>query len=156
MKTAIALGPFFFISDAFISIRKSTRTCGIMVKAVALDFKDPKEWNRWIVGMPKDVPQCSPFYSEQIQIAYVNNPNREEFLKMQVEHYHTSPIEEYFLVLQGNLKVKVSNNIINLKSMQLLGIPPNERHTILDYTEPLRYFLIRAPISTEKTKIITE
>jgi len=127
-----------------------------MVKVAVLDFNDQKNWNRWVIGTPHDVPRSSPFYSEQIQIAFVNNPEREDFLKIQVEHYHTSPIEEYFLVLQGALKVKVENTIIIVKPMQLLAVPPNKRHTIIGYSPPLRYFLIRAPISTEKTKIITE
>jgi mannose-6-phosphate isomerase-like protein (cupin superfamily) len=127
-----------------------------MVKVAVLDLDDPKEWNRWVIGTPSDVPKSSPFYSEQIQVAYVNNPKREDFFKMQVEHYHTPPIEEYFLVLRGTLKVKVEDTIIVLKPMQLLAVPPNRRHTILDYSPPLQYFLIRAPISSEKTKIVTE
>jgi mannose-6-phosphate isomerase-like protein (cupin superfamily) len=77
-------------------------------------------------------------------------------LERQVEHYHTPPIEEYFLVLQGTLKVKVEDTVIVLKPMQLLTVPPNKRHTIIDYSSPLRYFVFRAPISSGKTKIITQ
>ena len=127
-----------------------------MVKVAVLDLNDQKNWNRWIVGTPDDVPKSSSFYSEQIQIVFVNNPERENFLKIQVEHYHTPPIEEYFLVLQGTLKVKIEDTTITLKPMQLLAVPPNKSHTIIDYSPPLQYFLIRAPISTQKTKVVTE
>lgn len=127
-----------------------------MVKVAILNLNDPKNQNRWIIGGPPDVPRTSSSYSDQVQIAFVNNPNREDFMKMQVEHYHTPPIEEYFLVLQGTLKVKIEDTTITIKPMQLLTVPPNKRHTILDYSPPLQYFLIRAPISTQKTKIITE
>jgi mannose-6-phosphate isomerase-like protein (cupin superfamily) len=102
------------------------------------------------------VPKSSPFYSEQLQIAYVNNPEKKEFLGRQVEHYHTPPIEEYFLVLQGTLKVRVENRVIVLKPMQLLAVPPNKRHTVINYSAPLQYFVIRASISSEKTKINTK
>jgi mannose-6-phosphate isomerase-like protein (cupin superfamily) len=124
-----------------------------MVKVAVLDLSDQKNWNRWVIGTPSDVPRSSPSYSEQVQIAFVNSPERGGFLKMQVEHYHTSPIEEYFLVLQGTLKVKVEDTMITLKPMQLLAVPPNKRHKITDHYPPLRYFLVRAPISVEKTKV---
>jgi mannose-6-phosphate isomerase-like protein (cupin superfamily) len=127
-----------------------------MVKVAVLDLNDQKNWNRWIVGTPDDAPKSSPFYSEQIQIVFVSNPERENFLKIQVEHYHTPPIEEYFLVLQGTLKVEIEDTTITLKPMQLLAIPPNKSHTIIDYSPLLQYFLIRAPISTQKTKVVTE
>lgn len=66
---------------------------------------------------------------------------------MQKEHWHTPPIEEYYLVLRGTLKVKVEDSVFVLKPMQLLAVPPNKRHTIIDYSPPLQYFLIRNTIS---------
>jgi mannose-6-phosphate isomerase-like protein (cupin superfamily) len=124
-----------------------------MVEVAVLDFSDPKNRNRWAVGTPNDVPKSSPFYSEQIQIAYVSNPEREWFFKMQKEHIHIPPIEEYYLVLQGTLKVKVEDAVFALKPMQLLAVPPNKCHTIIDYSSPLQYFLIRNSVSGKKTKI---
>ena len=124
-----------------------------MVEVAVLDLNVPKNRNRWIVGTPNDVSKSSPFYSEQMQIAYVNNPEREWFFKMQKEHWHTPPIEEYYLVLQGTLKVKVEDSVIVLKPMQLLVVPPNKCHTITDFSSPLQYFLIRNSISGEKTKV---
>lgn len=124
-----------------------------MVRVAVLDLNEPRNRNRWIVGVPNDVSKSSPFYSEQIQIAYVNNPEREWFFKMQKEHWHTPPIEEYYLVLRGILKVKVEDAVIVLEPMQLLAVPPNKRHTIIDYSSPLQYFLIRNAISGEITKV---
>jgi mannose-6-phosphate isomerase-like protein (cupin superfamily) len=125
-----------------------------MVKVAILDLNDPKNCNRWIIGLPKEVPEGSPFYSEQIQIAYVKNLEK-GIIEKEPEHYHTPPIEEFYLVLKGTLKVKVEDNTIVLKSKQILAIPPNKRHKILDYSLPIQFFTIRAPISTEKTKIKT-
>jgi mannose-6-phosphate isomerase-like protein (cupin superfamily) len=123
-----------------------------MVKVALLDLKDPKNRNRWIIGTLEDVLKTSPFYSEQIQIAYVKNPQK-GVLNKEPEHYHTSPIEEFYLVLKGTLKAKVENDVITIKSMQILAIPPETRHKIVSHSQHLQYFTIRAPISTEKTKI---
>lgn len=125
-----------------------------MVKVAVLDLNDPKNWNHWIIGTPTEVPESSPFYSEQIQIAHVKNLEK-GILEKEPEHYHSPPIEEFYLVLRGILKVKVEDNIIVLKPKQILAIPPNKRHKILNYSLPIQFFTIRAPISTEKTKIKT-
>lgn len=121
-----------------------------------MDLQDPNNLNRWIVGTPPDISKTSDFHSDQIQIAYVNNPERERFASFQVEHWHTPPIEEYILVIQGTVKIRIGDEIIIIEPLQLLKIPPKIPHKILDYTSPLQYFLIRTPISTEKTKVITE
>ena len=125
-----------------------------MVKVAVLDLNDPKNWNHWIIGTPTEVPESSPFYSEQIQIAHVKNLEK-GILEKEPEHYHSPPIEEFYLVLRGILKVKVEDNIIVLKPKQILAIPPNKRHKIVNYSLPIQFFTIRAPISTEKTKIKT-
>ena len=124
-----------------------------MVKVAVLDLNDPKKWNRWVVGTPEEVPKSSPFYSEQLQIKYNKNPEKEFFLKKEEEHWHTPPIEEYYFVLQGTLEVKIENNAVSLEPMQILAVPPNKRHRVLDYSLPIQFFVIRAPISGEKTKI---
>jgi len=123
-----------------------------MVKVALLDLKDPKNRNRWIIGTPKDVPKTSPFYSEQIQIAYVKNPQK-GLLEKEEEHSHTPPIEEYYLILEGTLTVRVEDKEITIKPNQILTIPPEKRHKITNYTLPLQFFTIRAPISTKKTKM---
>lgn len=69
-----------------------------LAKGAVLDLNDSRQWNRWIVGTPNAIPESSPFYSDQIQVAYVNNPEREWFFKLQKEHWHTAT-EEYYLVL---------------------------------------------------------
>jgi mannose-6-phosphate isomerase-like protein (cupin superfamily) len=125
-----------------------------MVKVAILDLNNPENMNRWIIGGPPKVPKTSPFYSEQIQIAYVKNVQK-GILEREPEHYHTSPIEEFYLVLKGTLKVRVEEDIITVKPMQILAIPPKTRHKIINHSQKLQYFTARAPVSTEKTKIET-
>jgi len=126
-----------------------------MVKVAVLDLNDPENMNRWIIGGPPKVLVSSPFSSEQIQIAYVKNVKK-GFLDKEPEHYHTPPIEEFYLVLEGILKVKVEDEVITLKSMQILAVPPKKSHKILDHSRRIRFFTIRTPISTQRTKIKTE
>jgi len=123
-----------------------------MVKTSVLDLNDPKKRNRWIIGTPPQVTKSSPFYSNQIQIAHVKNHNTKASLEKEEEHSHTPPIEEYYFVLQGTLKIKADTTLINLKPMQILPIPPNIRHRVLDCSLPSEYLVIRAPISNEKNK----
>jgi mannose-6-phosphate isomerase-like protein (cupin superfamily) len=122
-----------------------------MVKLCILNLDSPENVNRWIIGSPPQVLKDSPFHSEQIQIAYVKNIQK-GILDREPEHYHTSPIEEFYFVLKGTLKVKVEKDIITIKSMQILVVPPKTRHKIVSHSQRLQYFTIRAPISTEKTK----
>jgi mannose-6-phosphate isomerase-like protein (cupin superfamily) len=125
-----------------------------MVKASILDLNHPENMNRWIIGGPPGVPKDSSFYSEQIQIAYVRNIKK-GILDKEPEHYHIPPIEEFYFVMNGTLRVKVENKIIIVKSMQILAVPPKTRHKIVSHSLRLQYFTIRAPISTDKTKIET-
>lgn len=125
----------------------------MMVKVAVLDLNDPQKWNHWVIGTPDEVPRSSPFYSEQIQVKYNKNPKKEDSLQKEMEHWHTSPIEEYYFVLQGVLRVKVEGTVFDLKPMQILPVPPNKPHRVLDYSFPVEFFVIRAPISSEKTKM---
>jgi len=125
----------------------------MMVEVAVLDLSDPQKWNRWVIGTPEAVPRSSPFYSEQLQVRYGKNPEKEHGLKNEVEHWHTPPIEEYYLVLKGTLKVKIEDTVIDLKPMQILTVPPNKRHRVIDYSFPVEFFVIRAPISSGRTKM---
>jgi mannose-6-phosphate isomerase-like protein (cupin superfamily) len=123
-----------------------------MVKASILNLNSPENMNRWIIGGPPQVAEDSSFYSEQIQVAYVRDIQK-GILDKEPEHYHASPIEEFYLVLKGALKVKVENDVIIVKPMQILAIPPKTRHRIVNHSHKLQYFTIRAPFSTKETKI---
>jgi mannose-6-phosphate isomerase-like protein (cupin superfamily) len=140
------------LSHTCISATDSTERSDKMDSVSVKNLNDPNTWNRWIVGTPEDVPESSPFHSKQIQIAYVNNPEK-GLLEKGTAHFHKPPIEEYYLVLEGTLKVKVENETISLKNMQILKVPSMKRHKITGYSLPLRYFTIRAPISTTQTRI---
>jgi mannose-6-phosphate isomerase-like protein (cupin superfamily) len=124
-----------------------------MVRVAILDLNDPKKWNRWVIGTPMEVPKSSPFYSEQLQIRYCRNLEKENSLRDEVEHWHTPPIEEYYFVLQGALRVKVEDDILDVKQMQILAVPPKKRHRVIDHSVPVEFAVIRAPISSEETKI---
>ena len=124
-----------------------------MVEVAVLDLNDPEKWNHWVIGTPEEVPRSSPFCSEQLQVRYNKNPEKEHSLQKEVEHWHTPPIEEYYLVLRGTLRVKVEGTVIELGPMQILPVPPKKHHRVLDYSPTVEYLVIRAPISGEKTKI---
>ena len=126
-----------------------------MVDVAVLDLKDPKRWNHWVIGTPEEVPKTSPFYSEQLQVRYNKNLEKTETLRDEVEHWHTPPIEEYYFVLNGTLKIKVEDDIIEVEPMQILAVPPNKRHRVVDQSFPSEILVFRAPISSRKTKIET-
>jgi mannose-6-phosphate isomerase-like protein (cupin superfamily) len=126
-----------------------------MVDVAVLDLKDPKKWNHWVIGTPEDVPKISPFYSEQLQVRYNKNLEKTETLRDEVEHWHTPPIEEYYFVLKGTLKVKVEEDILEVEPMQILVVPPNKRHRVINQSFPSEVLVFRAPISSRETKIET-
>jgi mannose-6-phosphate isomerase-like protein (cupin superfamily) len=126
-----------------------------MVDVAVLDLKDPKKWNHWVIGTPEEVAKTSPFYSEQLQVRYNKNLEKTETLRDEVEHRHTPPIEEYYFVLNGTLKVKVEDDIIEVEPMQILAVPPNKLHRVVDQSFPSEVLVFRAPISSRKTKIET-
>ena len=61
-----------------------------MDSVAVLSLDDPSVWNRWIIGTPEEVPESSPFYSRQIQIAFVNNPEK-GLLEKGIAHSHEPP-----------------------------------------------------------------
>jgi mannose-6-phosphate isomerase-like protein (cupin superfamily) len=124
-----------------------------MVKVAVLDLKDPKKWNRWVIGTPEAIPRHSPFYSKQLQVMYNKSLEKEGSLENEVEHWHSPPIEEYYFVLQGTLKVKVEDVVINIGPMQILTVPPSKRHRVVDQSFPIEFLVFRAPISSKETKI---
>jgi mannose-6-phosphate isomerase-like protein (cupin superfamily) len=124
-----------------------------MVEVAVLDLTDSTKWNRWIIGTPDEVPKSSPFYSEQLQVGYNKSMENDDKLRNEVEHSHTPPIEEYYFVLQGMLRVKVEDEVIDVKPMQILAIPPNKRHRVVYESSPVEFLVFRAPISSGETKI---
>ena len=124
-----------------------------MVKVAVLDLRDSTTWNHWVIGTRDEVPKSSPFYSEQLQVRYNKSTENEDTLQNEVEHSHTPPIEEYYFVLQGMLRVKVEDEVIGVKPMQILAVPPNKRHRVVYQSSPAEFLVFRAPISSGKTKI---
>jgi len=107
---------------------------------------------------PPEIIRSSPHYSDQVNINYRriaeaghHVPDKRERL-----HFHKSPIEKYYIVLEGKLSVLMDGEECELGPLQLLKVPPNTRHKRTDYFGPLAYIVIRAPKSTEATKIYCE
>jgi mannose-6-phosphate isomerase-like protein (cupin superfamily) len=67
---------------------------------------------------------------------------------------HRNPIEEYYLVLKGTLEVEVENERYTLRPMQMLAVPPGKCHMIVDWSGPIEYLTIRAPVSTDSDKTL--
>lgn len=124
------------------------------VSEVVLNLNDATNWNRWVVGTMPAIEKDSPFYSEQLQISYIKNPNVEELLKNEKMHYHSSPIEEYYLVLGGNIELDVDSKVIVVKTREILLIPPKKPHKIKKVSADLELLVLRAPISTENSKMV--
>jgi mannose-6-phosphate isomerase-like protein (cupin superfamily) len=129
-----------------------------MGQVAVVDLSDPKNWNRWVIGTPPQVPKSSPFYSEQMQVAYDHFRTQKEkdwHLAKEREHSHKTPIEERYLVLKGTLTVQVEKEKIILKPMQILCVPPEKSHRVIDYSLPTQIIVIRTPISTNETKNVS-
>jgi hypothetical protein len=52
-----------------------------IVSVAILNLNDPVFGTAGLLASPEDVPKSSPFYSEQIQIGFVNNPEKGLFEK---------------------------------------------------------------------------
>jgi mannose-6-phosphate isomerase-like protein (cupin superfamily) len=123
------------------------------VREAVLKLEDKKNWNRWVIGTLPAIDKTSPFYSEQIQMSYLRQPDVEAFLKKEKVHYHKSPIEEFYLVLAGQLEVSAEGDKIVLGPREMLSMPPGKKHLITSASADLELLVFRAPISTDGTKL---
>lgn len=122
-----------------------------MVRTRILDLNHATRQNRWVIGTPPEVPKNSAFSSRAIQVNYQRRPGREA-LKREETHLHTKPIEEFYFVLNGTLDVEVGAKTFAVRRLQVLCVPPGRYHKVVDFSDDSEYLVIRAPISTEKTR----
>ena len=127
-----------------------------MTKVTLLKLHDSENWNQWVIGTPPAVPENSPCYSEHIQINYRKNPDRKKFLDKEEKHSHQSPIEEFYLVLNGMLELEIEDRVMIVKPREIIIVPPEKKHKIKDLSVEVEFLVIRAPISSNKTKTIYE
>lgn len=90
--------------------------------------------NRWIIGTPPAVEKESPFYSGHLQINHIKEPKREDFFSEEKKHSHKSPIEEFYLVLNGTLEMEINDQIVAVKPKELLVVPSEVSHKIKDFS----------------------
>ncbi len=108
--------------------------------------------NRWIIGTPPAIEKESPFYSGHIQINHIKDPKREDLFKKEKKHSHKFPIEEIYLVLNGTLDLEIINQMVTIKSKELLVVPSEVSHKIKDFSDGIDFLVIRAPVSNDETK----
>ena len=122
-----------------------------MVKVIVVNLDERKNWNKWVIGTAPAVPEDSSCHSNQIQVSHVKNPA--EGLRNEKKHFHKSPIEEYYLVLMGQLEVEVDDKIVALGAKELLAVPPNVFHKVCNFSIDVEFLVMRAPASTNETKV---
>jgi mannose-6-phosphate isomerase-like protein (cupin superfamily) len=122
-----------------------------MVKVTVVNLKEQKNWNHWIFGTPPAIAEGSNCHSNQLQISHVKNPSDE--LKKEKKHAHRVPIEEYYLVLMGQLTVEVNDKKVKLEAKELLAVPPDVFHKVCDFSSDVEFLAIRSPVSSNETKV---
>jgi len=61
-----------------------------------------------------------------------------------VEHYHKS-MHEYFLVMQGEMEIKVAERVVKLGPGGLVVVEPGETHVILSTSIDAKILLLMPP-----------
>lgn len=123
-----------------------------MVRTAVLDLDLATEQNHWIIGIPPAVPEDSRFASTVIQVNYQKRPAKKELLKNEKRHSHPEPIEEFYLVLKGTLDVEVEEESFTVGERQILCVPPDKCHRVVDLSDDAEFLVFRTPISTDHTK----
>ncbi|MDA4113303.1 MAG: cupin domain-containing protein [Thaumarchaeota archaeon] len=123
-----------------------------LVRTAILDLNLAAEQNRWVIGIPPSVPEGSSFSSRVIQVNYQKRPTKEGLLKKEKRHSHPEPIEELYLVLRGTLEVEVEKERLTVGERQILCVPPDRCHRVVDLSDDAEFLVFRAPLSTDKTK----
>lgn len=107
--------------------------------------------NKWVIGTLPAVKEPS-FQSKVLQIKYNYKPDKTKF-KEETYHKHSTPIEECYLCINGALHIEIEGKKFLLKSNEILNVPPNQCHKIIDFSDDVIFFVIRSPISDNSTKI---
>jgi mannose-6-phosphate isomerase-like protein (cupin superfamily) len=129
-----------------------------VVRAEVVRLEDYR--NEWVIGTPDAVKESKRF-SAQIQIHYTRVPDplrkleKKSILEKEImqKHAHIPPIEEYYFVLEGWLIIEVDGDKKRVEDRQILPVPPNKCHYVADCSEEVTYLTIRAPFSSDETKL---
>jgi mannose-6-phosphate isomerase-like protein (cupin superfamily) len=72
-----------------------------------------------------------------------------------IKHLHKT-MHEYFIILQGCLKISVDKRFIDLKKDDLLVVEPGETHKIINFSNDLKLMLLMPPPVANDKVIIEE
>ncbi|GAF94042.1 unnamed protein product, partial [marine sediment metagenome] len=67
-------------------------------------------------------------------------------------HYHTGS-EEWFIILKGEARIKVEDEIITVGPREIIGIKPKVIHQYLGGKCPIEEFVIRTPSIDDKVVV---
>lgn len=85
--------------------------------------------------------KSEPAYSPLLDVGF----NRQDFLWRDEEpHLHTES-DEYYIVLQGRIDLKVNGCQVTTGPFQLVGVRANVPHQVVGGQAPIMSFLIRVP-----------
>lgn len=94
----------------------------------------------------------SPNFSNKIEIGFVRLKEPDKSDKI---HYHQS-IEEYYIVLSGEMEILVDKKTILVKTKEVLGVKPKTPHIIRNVTPNTEIILIKTPSKPKDKKITRE
>ena len=123
-----------------------------MVSVSCLELRNSQLVNTWVIGTPPAVSDSKRF-STQIQIKYNSSKEKPIDRSGETYHRHIGSIEEYYLVLEGSLTLIVGGKPFQVRERELFAVPAHTCHKVTHFSDPVEYLTIRAPHSTEQTKV---
>lgn len=107
-----------------------------------------QEGRKWLIG--PFLAANSSRYSQLIEIGYTDLQKVDENDRL---HFH-SHAEEYYVLLSGQMRIRVGSEEIDVEAGHILLIRPNVAHVILEVQQGTRILLIKVPPGgTDKTVV---
>jgi mannose-6-phosphate isomerase-like protein (cupin superfamily) len=96
------------------------------------------------------------FYSPYIVLTYQNFPtvraeNPELSKQSSVLHLHKESWE-YYLTIKGSKILQVENEILEIRSGEIIEVPPQAQHNVIDLETPYQGLVFRSPILPDKVE----
>jgi len=126
----------------------------LTIKKINLDNIIQETGTNWVIGTPTAVSKDSPGFSHSLQISYNNGPKNPQDEKY---HYHTDSIEECYIVLKGDITLKIDGKTdYQLFKNEAIRVPPYRCHKIIEFSNDVSYLTIRAPISDDRKTVVCD
>ncbi len=84
-----------------------------------------------------------------LEVGHIDENN---FKKIKTFYYHEKTFE-YFLVCNGNAKLRIGSRIIEIKAGDVLMIEPGEKHGLVDISSDFECFVIKYPSDSKDNKL---